>query len=67
MKEQKLLLFQQKLEMNQQRTTNSSAFYKQTVEIQNQEKAMKVAEHISNMAERNQSSDYNTKAIATRL
>ena len=28
---------------------------------------MKVAEHISNMAERNQSSDYNTKAIATRL
>ena len=67
MKEQKLLLFQQKLEMNQQRTTNSSAYYKQTVEIQNQEKAMKVAEHISNMAERNQSSDYNTKAIATRL
>ena len=64
MKTQTLLLFQQKLVQNMirsGRTTNH------TTDIKFSEKTQQINAEIVHQVEKTQSSDYNTKAIATRL
>lgn len=63
MQEQKLASFKQKLEANLMRAQSAST----RDELRLHERTRQMNAEIVQQAEANQSSDYNTKAIATRL
>ena len=67
MKTKRLLIFKQKLQQNLARTDQTGSKAKREEEIRNCERAEKAASQIATQAQQVQSSDYNTKAIATRL